>query len=227
MSNYLDRIAAKLGPQIAPGANIHETCRIEMGAEISAQAVLASGVHIGRFVKLAGQVTICPSVTVHPYTTLVGPLFIGEGSIIGPGVIIGLNQADTESRHTRLMDACRIGRAAQILAGLQVGPQARIRAFSVVTGDVPPYAIAASNPAHLEGYACLLCGGLLSQVQENEDVVEACCTTCGAEGYRFPQRAWTAAFNRVLLPHHRFGAPGTLLHTPRGWRDQDEIEVGE
>jgi len=226
MSDYQDHLFAKhLGPQIAEGASIHDSCQIEMGAQISAESVIGPDVHIGQFVSTVGAVHIQSAVTVHPYTTLVGPLHIGEGAVIGPGGIIGLNRADPERQHTHLMAHCRVGRGAQILAGVTVGRHARIRAASLVTGDVPHYGIAASNPAILEAFACPICGGLLSQVGLEGDEVEAHCETCVSGEHRFTHKFKADSINRVLLPRHTFGATGRPLGHPRAWRDEEEIEV--
>ncbi len=45
-----------------------------------------------------------------------------------------------------------IGFGATILSGITIGDGAAIGACSVVTKDVPPYAIVAGNPAHLVRY---------------------------------------------------------------------------
>ncbi|WP_311785218.1 CatB-related O-acetyltransferase [Ferirhizobium litorale] len=45
-----------------------------------------------------------------------------------------------------------IGRRAVIMSGITIGHGAIIGACSVVTRDVPPYAIAAGNPARVVGY---------------------------------------------------------------------------
>ena len=224
MSEIQDPLLAKhLGPQIAKGASIHESCQIGMGAQISAEALIGPEVRIGQFVSVVGAVNIKNAVTVHPYTTLIGPLHIGEGAIIGPGGIIGLNRADTDYSHTQLMDFCRVGRGVQILAGVKLGRHARIRAGSVVIGDVPPYGLAAHNPAVLEGYACPICGKLLSQKHLEGDEVEVHCETCVSGELRFTHKIRLGSINRVLLPHHTLGAHVQPLGTARGWRDEEEI----
>lgn len=107
----------------------------------------------------------------------VGPLEIGEGSRIGIGnvligpikvgkscltaqniVISGLNHnyKDTlkpilaqgiNTNPVTLKDGCWIGANSTIVAGVTIGKNAVIGAGSVVTKDVPDYAVAVGNPA--------------------------------------------------------------------------------
>lgn len=227
MSEFIDPILSKyMGPQIAKGAIIHENCHLEVGTEISANAVIDQDVDIGKYVKIVGDVHIELGVTIHPFSILVGPLRIGAASVIGTGVVIGMASADTHAHQTHLMEACRIGRGAQIFAGVQVGQQARIRAGSVVKGDVPHYGLTSEDPAVLEGYVCPQCGDLLSQVRIIRGAVDAHCATCKAGEYRFAHQFWTDAFNRVLLPSHTFGAHSSRLPLDIGWSDEQEIEIG-
>jgi acetyltransferase-like isoleucine patch superfamily enzyme len=47
----------------------------------------------------------------------------------------------------------RIGAGAVVLAGARIGDGAIVGAGTVVTGDIPPYAIVAGNPAEIVGWA--------------------------------------------------------------------------
>lgn len=109
----------------------------------------------------------------------VGPLEIGEGSRIGIGnvligpikigkncltaqyiVISGLNHnyEDTanpilaqgiNTNQVTLKDGCWIGANSTIVAGVTIGKNAVIGAGSVVTKDIPDYAVAVGNPARV------------------------------------------------------------------------------
>jgi hypothetical protein len=61
---------------------------------------------------------------------------------------------------TRVEEGASIGANATILPGITIGRSALIGAGSVVTSNVPPYAIVVGNPARISGY-----------VGQNEDVV--------------------------------------------------------
>ncbi|MCM1157833.1 MAG: GT-D fold domain-containing glycosyltransferase [Bacteroidales bacterium] len=51
-----------------------------------------------------------------------------------------------------IMNDCWIGKNAAILSGVTIGNGAIVAAGAVVTKDIPPYAIAAGNPAQIIGY---------------------------------------------------------------------------
>lgn len=88
---------------------------------------------------------------------------IGNRVLIGSGVLITDNDAhpiNPERRHEYneiasapiiIEDDVFVGARAIILKGVNLGKGAVIGAGSVVTKDIPPYAIAAGNPAKIIG----------------------------------------------------------------------------
>jgi maltose O-acetyltransferase len=92
-------------------------------------------------------------------------LKVGKDVMMGPHVIIiGENHNSTDLEipmrlqgykifpPVRIEDDVWIGARAIILPGLTIGKGAIIGAGSVVTKDVPPYAICAGNPARILKY---------------------------------------------------------------------------
>lgn len=211
---------------IAEGARIQETCRVDPGAQISAEAVLDSAVVICKNVRIIGQVRLAHAVNIREDVTLVGPLQIGEGTFIARNARIGAAQAaeDAPTRHTRIGEQCRIGVGAEILAGLQVGNHARVRAGSRLIGDLPPYGLASRDPAILERYACPHCGGPLRVFKAFREIVDTRCEHCHAGDFRFSKHRFASVLNRVLLPGD---ALGELVNTagddPR-WIDDVELQ---
>jgi acetyltransferase-like isoleucine patch superfamily enzyme len=61
-------------------------------------------------------------------------------------------EADWECRPTLVKRGASIGSSATLLCGITVGEHALIGAGSVVTKDVPPYAVVAGNPARILRY---------------------------------------------------------------------------
>jgi maltose O-acetyltransferase len=95
----------------------------------------------------------------------IGAVKIGKDVIMGPEVmIISVNhmysdltmpmrlQGDTPSNPVIIEDDVWIGARAIILPGRRIGKGAIVGAGSVITKDVPPYAIVGGNPAKVLKY---------------------------------------------------------------------------
>ena len=77
--------------------------------------------------------------------------------------------SEWEITDTRVKKGASIGANATIVCGLIIGEYAMIGAGSVVTKDVPPYALVVGNPAKQIGWVCE-CGTRLNQ--------ECICSIC-------------------------------------------------
>jgi len=108
-----------------------------------------------------GDVFIGNNTLVGIGNVLIGPLTIGNNIIIAQYVVMsGLNH-DYESidlpisaqtinkRQITIDDDCWIGANVVITSGVKVGKHCVIAAGSIVTRDVPPFSIAAGNPARI------------------------------------------------------------------------------
>lgn len=92
---------------------------------------------------------------------LIGPLRIGNDVLMAQHVVLsGLNHGYTDVRQPIRTQPCTtaeivvedevwIGANVVLTAGVRVGRHAVVAAGSVVTRDVPPYAIVGGNPARL------------------------------------------------------------------------------
>lgn len=89
-----------------------------------------------------------------------GPLQVGQDVMIGPDVLIYatnhessdvnapmIGQGFQDCRRVFIEDDVWIGARAIILPGVTIGTGSIIGAGAVVTTDVPPYSVAAGNPA--------------------------------------------------------------------------------
>ena len=105
---------------------------------------------------------------------------IWNGMTIEDGVMISPNSCFTNDLYPRaeiwnekrlkktlIRKGSTIGANSTILCGIEIGKYALIGAGSVVTKDVPDFALVIGNPARIVGYVCK-CGKKL----ENE------CETC-------------------------------------------------
>ena len=211
--------------KVAEGAIVHATSRIDPGCEISSETTLADHVTLCQNVTIIGRVTLEPNVNVRENVTLVGPLHIGEGTIIAHDVVIGLlrEENDLADQETIIENYCRIGAGAEIIGGVHIGRHALIRAGSKVIGDIPPYGLASRNPAILERYACPECGGILQIYRGFREIVDTRCVSCGADGLRFPKRSYWSSLGRVLLPKDSYGETVSTQGDDYRWIDDKEL----
>ncbi len=151
-----------LHQQIAPNVKLGRDVRLfgfvnlygcEIGDEtkVGTFVEIQKGAKIGRRCKISSHTFICEGVTIEDEVfvghnvTFINDLF--PRATTGSG---GLQtEADWECRPTLVKRGASIGSSATLLCGITVGEHALIGAGSVVTRDVPPYAVVAGNPARV------------------------------------------------------------------------------
>ena len=108
---------------------------------------------------LDGYINLADHCAVNSFAKLFGHggIDVGESTQLGPGVLITTTTHDfrhsmrTEFRQVKIGKWVWIGANAVILPGITIGQYAVIGAGSIVTKDIPDYAIAVGNPAKVIG----------------------------------------------------------------------------
>jgi acetyltransferase-like isoleucine patch superfamily enzyme len=108
-----------------------------------------------------GQVKIGNHVFLGASNVIIGPVTLGDHIMTGQNVVIsgmnhGFKQVDIAFRYQPstaaeiiIDEGCWIGANVVITSGVMIGKYSIIAAGSVVTKDMPPYSMAAGNPAKL------------------------------------------------------------------------------
>lgn len=120
---------------------------IEKGAEFSTKVSLGNHSGIGINAKITGACTIGDYVMMGPNCTIY--TWNHEFSDISRPM---MEQSFSEEREVIIGDDVWIGGNVTILPGVTVGSHSIIGACSVVTKDVPEYAIVAGNPAQVKKF---------------------------------------------------------------------------
>lgn len=125
------------GAVIGENANICDHCFIENDVTIGNNVTIKCGVYLWDGIKIENNVFIGPSAT---FTNDIFPRskntkYIQQKILLKIGSSIGAN--------------------ATILGGITIGEYALIGAGSVITKDVPDFAIAFGNPGKINGYICI------------------------------------------------------------------------
>lgn len=137
---------------IGDGTRIWAFAHVLPRARIGGDCNICDGVFIENDVVLGDRVTVKCGVQ------LWDGLHIEDDVFIGPNASFSNDKYPRSKDHTRPLEVTRIGRGASVganctvLPGINIGRSAMVGAGSVVTRDVPPYAIVAGNPARIVGY---------------------------------------------------------------------------
>ena len=146
---------------ICPGAVIGKNC------SLGQNVFVADGVVIGNNCKIQNNVSIYKGVT------------LADGVFCGPSMVftnIHNPRAKTSKmnqvRPTLVKRGATLGANCTIVCGHTIGQFAFIGAASVITKDVPDYALMVGNPAKQIGWACV-CGERLTE--------DLSCPACGSQ----------------------------------------------
>jgi UDP-2-acetamido-3-amino-2,3-dideoxy-glucuronate N-acetyltransferase len=160
-SSYIDE-----GVDVGKGTCIWHFCHLLTGTKIGANCRIGQNVVIGPRVSIGSNVKVQNNVSIYEGVTLEDDVFCGPSivftNIQTPRSAFPRNRS-ADNLTTLVQRGASIGANATILCGHTIGQFALIGAGSVVTRDVPPYALVYGNPARQHGWACE-CGIVLQQV---------------------------------------------------------------
>ena len=140
------------------------SCLIGNNTKIWQFVVILDGAKIGSDCNICAHSLIEGNVSIGNRVTIKSGVFIWDGLIIEDDVFIGPSATFTNDlfprskEHkkaypkTKISTGASIGANATILAGITIGAHAMVGAGSVVTKDVPDYAIVVGNPATIIRY---------------------------------------------------------------------------
>ncbi|MEW6404542.1 MAG: acyltransferase [Chloroflexota bacterium] len=171
-SSYIDE-----GAEIGAGTKIWHFChimprsRVGERCNIGQNVVISPGVTIGNNVKIQNNVSVYTGVIVEDDAFL-GPSMVFT-NVINPRSHVSRKD---EYRTTLVRKGASIGANATIICGVTLGCYSFVGAGSVVTRDVPDYALVYGSPARVRGWMCQ-CGEQLSFSVQN-GIERAICKSC-------------------------------------------------
>jgi acetyltransferase-like isoleucine patch superfamily enzyme len=169
--------AALKPSDLAPGLLIGEGVEIGEAVMIGGHAIIHAGVRIGDGARVGDHAqvrddaTVGPGATVGSYTSVDPGVVVGarasvqarcylaagtvveEDVFVGPGVTfandntMGRHPGERELEGPLLRRACRVGAAAVVCPGIEIGSEAFVAAGAVVAGDVAPRTVVMGVPA--------------------------------------------------------------------------------
>jgi len=158
---------------ILPDARIGEDCNI------------CDGVFVENEVVVGDRVTVKCGVQLWDGVTLENDVFVGPNATFTNDPLPRSRVRPSSYGRTIVREGASIGANATILPGLTIGPHAVVGAGSVVTRDVPAYAVVVGNPARIKRFVGALRAS--SESTALTDVKLPKLSAGGAELRRLPQ----------------------------------------
>ena len=126
-------------------------CSIGDGTKIGAFVEIQKNATVGRNCKISSHSFVCEGVEIQDEVFIGhGVMFINDRYPRATNVDGSLQtEADWKVERTVICKGASIGSGATILSNVTVGEHAIVGAGSVVTKDVPAYAVVAGNPARV------------------------------------------------------------------------------
>jgi UDP-2-acetamido-3-amino-2,3-dideoxy-glucuronate N-acetyltransferase len=166
--------------EIGPGTKIWHFSHIMKNCRIGARCNIGQNVVISPDVVIGDNVKIQNNVSVYTGCILEDDVFCGP-SMVFTNVINPRSHVvrRDEYKTTLVRRGASIGANCTVVCGTTIGRYAFIGAGSVITRDVPDFALFYGNPARLRGWMCA-CGIKINLGSDGE--AQGQCSSCGA-GY--------------------------------------------
>ncbi len=146
-SSYVDD-----GAEIGEGTKIWHFSHIMSGAKIGKNCSLGQNVNVGSRAVIGNGVKIQNNISIYDDVIIEDDVFCGPScvftNVINPRAFV---ERKHEYKKTVVKKGASIGANATIVCGVTIGEYALVGAGSVVTKDVPEYALVYGNPARVHG----------------------------------------------------------------------------
>jgi UDP-2-acetamido-3-amino-2,3-dideoxy-glucuronate N-acetyltransferase len=195
---------------MASSTFVHESsyvdspCEIGEGTKIWHFSHVMKNSRVGRNCNIGQNVVISPDCVVGNNVKIQNNVSVYTGVILEDDVFCGPSMVFTnvfnprshverknEYRQTLVKQGATIGANATVVCGNTLGRYCFVGAGSVVTRDVPDFAMVYGNPAKVRGWACT-CGEKLDLPPAPTGKKLAKCGRCGQQ-YRYESGAVHAA----------------------------------
>lgn len=160
-------MSTEQGYFVHPSSYVDEPCNIGAGAKIWHFSHVMKNCTIGDGCNIGQNVVISPDVVIGKNVKIQNNVSVYTGCILEDDVFCGPSMVFTnvinprsavvrrdEYQRTLVRRGASIGANSTIVCGTTIGKYAFIGAGSVVTRDVPDYALMYGNPARIRGWMC-------------------------------------------------------------------------
>jgi UDP-2-acetamido-3-amino-2,3-dideoxy-glucuronate N-acetyltransferase len=182
-SSYIDApCSIGKGTKIWHFSHIMKNSTIGAGCNIGQNVVVSPDVTIGNNVKIQNNVSVYTGCVLED-DVFCGPSMVFT-NVINPRSHVTRKD---EYRTTVVRRGASLGANCTVVCGTTIGCYAFVGAGSVVTRDIPDYALVYGNPARVRGWMCA-CGIALDFPAGPSGAVHGVCAACGAAYEKFQDR---------------------------------------
>ncbi|MCX6841813.1 MAG: acyltransferase [candidate division WOR-3 bacterium] len=137
-----------VGAEVGAGTKVWHFAHVIKGAKIGERCILGQNVNVDGGVVIGNNVKIQNNVSVYTGAIIEDDVFLGPSCVL-TNVSNPRSQVNRHALYEKTVfkRGCTIGANATIVCGTTVGRYAFVAAGSVVTMDVPAYALVMGNPA--------------------------------------------------------------------------------
>lgn len=172
MSNVFIHATANVSDQakIGDGTKVWINVQIRENVTLGSNCIISKDVYLDHGVSIGNNCKIQNSVSVYSGVTIEDDVFVGPNVAFTNDKIPRAFNMNWKVTPTLVQKGASIGANATIVCGVNIGRYAMIAAGSVVTKDVPDYALVMGNPAKITAHVCE-CGNRLDSQNK--------CSVCG------------------------------------------------
>jgi UDP-2-acetamido-3-amino-2,3-dideoxy-glucuronate N-acetyltransferase len=151
---------------VADSAIVARSARVWHYSQLRDNAVVGENCIIGRGVYIGDGVELGDNCKIQNYAMLYEPAHLGNGVFVGPSVVLTNDQFpravtvdgtvkstdDWDSVGVTVLDGASVGAGSICIAPVTIGKWALVGAGSVVSKNVPDFALVVGNPARRVGW---------------------------------------------------------------------------